>query len=328
MSNEDPNKTRISRRALIAAAVTTAAASAIPQVATSVPTPERASRDRPLEEWKPVTLEGGQIVRVTGLEHSADSFVANFRGIHDRIKRSKLVILEGGGPAGKMVAEVAAAVASDRKFIEDPYRLMHILMTDGRAVEFDVFYGALAGTALLENKRVFEIEPTYGITGELVNHVISAAGTLHLLSKTSQQAPNQLLRNAAAIQVLSNIKEQAGEAALRVGRSTAFDKVLQYNNEELLRFAWNLSDWRDLRVASAIKGLPSRIPGDWSKGETGEVFRGAEHGPALTHYLKTGIEPEAKRLTYPHWEVIAALDGSAPREDVREITKGGLKAIP
>jgi hypothetical protein len=185
----------------------------------------------------------------------------------------------------------------------------------------------LAGTALLENKRVFEVEPLYGVTGEVFKEIISAAGTLHLLSKMSQKAPNQVLRNAAAVDVLSSIKERVGEAATRVGRSTALDKVLEFDNNELLRFAWNLSDWRDLRTAMAIKRLPSKILESWKKGDSGQVFRGADHGPGLTHYLQTTVEPEAKRLTYPHWEIITALDGSTPRDDIREITREAIISL-
>ncbi len=325
MNHENPDKMHIRRRDLLVGAAATTAASAIPEVATAHLTSENAS-GFPMEEWKPITLEGGQKVQVTGLEHSASSFVANFKGIHDRIKKSKLVILEGNGMVGKTTAEIASAMTQEKKFLERPDLLMRFLMEDGRATEFDVFYGGIAGTALLENKRVFEIESQYGISGELLSTIVSAAGTLHLLSKTSQKAPHQLFRNAAAIQVLSGIKERV-EATFRAGRTSDFGRILEFNNEELLRFAWNLSDWRDLRTAAAIKRLPSKIPTYWGKGESARVFRGSDHGPALTQYLKSNIEPEVKRLTYPHWEVIAALDGSAPRDDIREITRSGVQNL-
>lgn len=324
--SENPNKMRISRRDLVVGAGAAAAASAIPQGITAKPTAENIGPIH-MEEWKPVTLKEGQIVRLTGLEHSADSFVANFKGIHDRIKNSKLMLLEGSGLVGTDVAEIAAGMSEDRRFIEHPGRLMHALMTEGRYVEFDVFYGALAGTALLENKRVFEVEPLYGISSEVINHVLSAAGTLHMLSKKSQQAPHQLLRNASAISVLSYIKERMVEGVTRAGLQGAHEKLLEFDNAEILRLAWSLSDWRDLRTAIAIKSMPARLSGYWQKGDSAQIFRGSDHGPGLTHYLKSAVESETKRLTYPHFEIVTALTGSSPRDDVREITRAGVRAL-
>lgn len=321
--NEDPEKIRLSRRDLVVGAVTTAAASAIPQGLTSEPSMKDGDID--IQDWKPVTLEKGQIVRVTGLEHSADAFSKNFNAIRNRIKAAKLVTIEGVGLVGDDVAEIASAIAKDPRLLSNPKRLMDVLLEDH--TEFGAFYGAVTGIALLENKRVFEVEAQYGITGELLDNAVSAVGILHLLSKTSQQAPGQALRNAAAVQVLSNLKERFGEHLARAGAQTLQRQLLEFDNKEMLRFAWSLSDWRDLRLAAAIKRMPSLMSEYWRAGESAQVFRGSDHGPALNHYLKTDIEPEVKRLSYPHWEIATALIGTAPKDDIREITKDKIKSL-
>ena len=187
--------------------------------------------------------------------------------------------------------------------------------------------GGVAGIAMTNGKSVFQIDPEHGFA-TLFSTVTLILGTIWTLSgKKRKLSTAELLKSPVMIDALSSLKSVLIETFSRYGQQMLRNKVLNFDSKDLLRLAWDMHDWRDVRTAQTLRSLPSLIPDVWQPGEVAQVFRGGAHGTSLHHYLKTPNETLAKKILYPHWELLSALETESDKPDILQITPEGVRTF-
>lgn len=310
---DKPKKQALNRRRLLLGAAAATAVSVTPQLLSSKTAHEGNDQSftERFEEWEPIGLGDGRTARIMGVAHHPNAITKNHDVFLDRIRKSDLVIIEG--TINERTVRAAHTIAQG----EQPADKMS---------GFSVFYAVITGLALREGKRVFVIDPDY-TKYSLADSVMDTYGMYTiLLGEISKKDP---VAGASAIHATSGLKSILENEARRHSDALR-NQISQFKSKDIVRIAWDFADWRDVRVSQAIREFAQLSNGAFPAKATAQIFRGSLHGPGLHHYLKAPVEASAKRLTYPHWEIMQQLFGEGTtnsRDIIREITLEGIKGV-